>query len=125
MDPEANLRAQRDVAAAVMKLWDSAGDDGSFTAAQTAALVHHAYRLAELVQALDGWILGGGFLPAPWKQPDTQLSEFLDDVVDYLDDRQDVNDGEDGQPVPNTAMRLLHTAEILQARYDPTPEADT
>jgi hypothetical protein len=52
------------------------------------------------------------------------LAEFLTDVIDYLDDRQDVNDGDDGQPRPNKAMQLLHAAELLQTTFDPEPHRD-
>ena len=35
-----------------------------------------------------------------------EMVDTLHDVLDYLDDRSDVNDGANGQPVANRAMRL-------------------
>jgi hypothetical protein len=37
---------------------------------------------------------------------DLELEQLLDDLEEFLDDHQDVNDGADGQPVPNRAMSL-------------------
>jgi hypothetical protein len=71
MDPEANLRAQRETTRDIMKIWDACGHDGNFTPQQENELVHYAYRLAELVEALDGWIKGGGFLPSSWQKSRT------------------------------------------------------
>src|SRR5216683_3857489 len=68
MDPDANLIEQRAVTRDIMKIWDVCPEDGNFTAEQETELVHHAYRLAELVQALDEWIRSGGFLPAGWQK---------------------------------------------------------
>jgi hypothetical protein len=53
MDPEANLKDQRRLAERILN------GDGSES---------DAYRLAELVEALDEWIAKGGFLPARWKR---------------------------------------------------------
>lgn len=68
MDPNANLKEQREVCDFIMHVWDNASDDGSFTPDQEKDLVHAAYRLAELVQALDQWITGRGFLPVAWSR---------------------------------------------------------
>lgn len=38
--------------------------------------------------------------------PKTDFYELLCDIQDFLDNYVDVNDGDDGQPVPNKAMRL-------------------
>ena len=35
------------------------------------------------------------------------LDEWLAEVQDYLQQHEDIKDGEDGQPQPNTAMSLL------------------
>jgi hypothetical protein len=59
MDPNANLTEMRELAAAIMK------DD---SADPFYPIVGQAERLAELVQALDGWICNGGFLPRDWKR---------------------------------------------------------
>lgn len=58
MDPNANLREMLELAAAIL----AAGAEEESTD------VDNAFRLAELVGALDGWITGGGFLPARWAQ---------------------------------------------------------
>ncbi len=50
MDPNANLAEQRRIVAQIL--------DGDSSADWS--------RLAELVEALDQWIAGGGFLPAAW-----------------------------------------------------------
>ena len=67
MDPTANLAEQRRITVGIMKIWDACPEDGHFTGTQEADLARHAYRLAELVQALDAWMAGGGFLPDSWE----------------------------------------------------------
>lgn len=57
MDPDANLTEQRLI---VSKL---ATEDMSALEVQWAA-----HRLAALVEALDNWIVGGGFLPRAWRE---------------------------------------------------------
>jgi hypothetical protein len=52
MDPNANLTEQLEIAALLLN------DDPNNAVA--------AIRLAELVEALDGWLKGGGFLPDAW-----------------------------------------------------------
>jgi len=54
MDPESNLAAQRRIIARML----ADGSDHVDTS--------DAVRLAELAQALDEWIVGGGFLPRDW-----------------------------------------------------------
>ena len=63
MDPEANIREQGEIADVVMTIWDACSDDGDFTEEQQQHLIFHAYRLAELIQAMNEWIKRGGFLP--------------------------------------------------------------
>ena len=58
MDPNANLYEQIKCATRIMHAADTAGD----------AVSDDAYRLAELVTALDGWIRKGGFLPTQWER---------------------------------------------------------
>lgn len=55
MDPNANLEEQRSL---VQWLIAHPDEDTSTEAA----------RLADLVQALDEWLTGGGFLPNPWRR---------------------------------------------------------
>lgn len=57
MDPDSNLREQRKLAESIMKSFDS--DEG--------VDAHDAARLAELVDALDQWLVRGGFLPSRWQ----------------------------------------------------------
>lgn len=56
MDPTANLEEPRRVAQRLQA--------GHFTSEEEAARAGE--RLAELVEALDEWIAGGGFLPEQW-----------------------------------------------------------
>ena len=64
MDPNANLREQRELAREILELVDRIeyGRD-----ARRIELSARAARLAELVEALDQWIAGGGFLPDSWE----------------------------------------------------------
>jgi hypothetical protein len=43
-----------------------------------------------------------------------RLLDVLDEVWEYLDNHADVDDGDDGQPVANHAMRLA--IEVSKAR---------
>jgi hypothetical protein len=54
MDPNANLEELRTLVALILSEDEHEESD--------------ALRLAELVEALDGWIAGGGFLPAAWRR---------------------------------------------------------
>lgn len=55
MDPDANLEEQLRLVERLLKKMD----------------VHDALRLVELVEALDGWISNGGFLPKRWGREPT------------------------------------------------------
>lgn len=68
MDPDANLIEQREIVRAVLAIYDACADDGSLSPSQAASLETYAGRLAELVQALDEWLTGGGFLPSRWER---------------------------------------------------------
>lgn len=46
------------------------------------------------------------------------LIDLLHRCVDVLDNYSDVNDGEDGQPVPNRAMSLLTDVQLALERSD-------
>jgi hypothetical protein len=67
MDPNANLREQRELAKEILHIQDNCSAFGEFTYNQEQDLIQHAQRLAELVEALDGWIKKGGFLPDNWQ----------------------------------------------------------
>jgi hypothetical protein len=55
MDPEANIGEQRYLAAHLLHLQDACSDEGEFTYEQEQEIMRSAFRLAELVQALDAW----------------------------------------------------------------------
>lgn len=65
MDPDANLKEQREQAAILLSL--PADDLGNYTQEEQSRAYFASLRLAELVQALDQWITRGGFLPQAWK----------------------------------------------------------
>jgi hypothetical protein len=62
MDPTANLTEQRKLTQRILRC-----KRVSHVRAQCFICVGHAERLAELVEALDGWITRGGFLPTQWQ----------------------------------------------------------
>lgn len=68
MDPNANLREQRELVDEINDIQDEVGDDGVLTADQKEDLARAVFRLAELVEALDNWIRRGGFLPDTWQR---------------------------------------------------------
>lgn len=64
MDPDANLKEQREIATRMLRRIDREiltldERDGHETDSE---------RLAELAQALDEWLTKGGFLPAAWQR---------------------------------------------------------
>jgi hypothetical protein len=61
MDPNANLEEQLALAASIIAAFDD--PDGNIDIPD-----EDVERLAELVQALDGWIRKGGFLPRDWHE---------------------------------------------------------
>lgn len=66
MDPNANLREQRELAASIIDRVDgNAGGTDDLPIADADQTVAEALRLSELVQALDEWRLSGGFDPYP------------------------------------------------------------
>jgi hypothetical protein len=58
MDPNANLKEQLEQVQLLLYGEPLSADD----------LVEVAGRLAELVEALDGWLSKGGFLPGKWER---------------------------------------------------------
>jgi hypothetical protein len=61
MDPDANLKEQLQLAAALVEVDPEDPECGTAVATDT-------QRLAELVLALDDWINRGGFLPKQWRK---------------------------------------------------------
>jgi hypothetical protein len=81
VDPEACLTELRELAAAQVALDDS---DALATTTDPAELgrifaeaSERASRMAELFQALDQWLKGGGFLPANWKRSESTKGELV------------------------------------------------
>lgn len=56
MDPDANWQEQCELYKAMLDARNKTHDE----------LISKGTRLAELVEAMDVWIRGGGFLPAAW-----------------------------------------------------------
>ncbi len=61
MDPDANLRELRDLAARGAAYYEGEDVDCDSWGDMS------AYRLIELIQALDEWLSKGGFLPRTWR----------------------------------------------------------
>lgn len=66
MDPNANLKEQRELVKQINAIQDACSEEGKFTRLQECELVDAGLRLAELVEALDNWIRNGGFKPTAW-----------------------------------------------------------
>lgn len=64
MDPIANLKEQRRLAAQILDVESQDWEIGQADVARDAVL-RDSLRLAELVQALDEWMQHGGF--SPWR----------------------------------------------------------
>lgn len=62
MDPDANLKEQLSLIRRFLDL-----EVNKLTGPEMGSLVYDACRLAELVEALDGWITRGGFVPERWQ----------------------------------------------------------
>lgn len=69
MDPNATLARLRGMAKAALT------DADAKTWPEKATIVAFTTEFAELFQALDAWIVGGGFLPAKWSAKLTRRSE--------------------------------------------------
>jgi hypothetical protein len=59
MDPNSNLKAQREV---IARLIADEYEGTGYT------VEHDGRHLADLAEALDGWISKGGFLPYAWRK---------------------------------------------------------
>ncbi len=66
MDPNANLAEQRALVERLNHAWDCSDLDGLLPTYEANQALDAAFRLSELVQALDEWIVSGGFLPTAW-----------------------------------------------------------
>lgn len=67
MDPDSNLAEQLAIVARINAARDGAAEDtGSLDRATELDVMDDAFRLAELVEALNTWICRGGALPLGW-----------------------------------------------------------
>lgn len=66
MDPNANVDEQIYLATSLRKIIDSARTTGTCNGDDRANIIAKGLRLAELVEALDHWITGGGAMPVRW-----------------------------------------------------------
>jgi hypothetical protein len=69
VDPDANLREQRELSAAIIRT-----ADGEPFAGRTELQATRAERLAELVQALEEWVMKGGAMPDDWQAAQARAS---------------------------------------------------
>lgn len=67
MDPDSNLKEQLELSKDIIALVE---DQGVLSEEDVSDLEEKATRLAELVEALDGWINSRGFLPKRWRMDD-------------------------------------------------------
>jgi hypothetical protein len=69
MNPNANIEEQRRLVVAIARLVDckSRADNAAHNELAREGAVM-ASRLAELIQALDGWLCSGGALPRTWER---------------------------------------------------------
>jgi hypothetical protein len=124
MDPNANLKEQREIVDQIIDALDaSTAEDADVWDDERVrdVLADNLARFCDLVQALDGWLSGGGFLPEAWARgrkpldllPTHQradVSSLFDSLHEYLDERQDVHDGAD-TAAPNQEMVMLQALE--------------
>jgi hypothetical protein len=67
MDPDSNIREQLEIAEEINSISDAVDPDtGRYTIGQLDDLADKALRLAELVEALNTWLMRGGYLPVHW-----------------------------------------------------------
>lgn len=67
MDPNANLQKQREIVQRLQELHDVGRQHSGLDISDEDEVMALAMQLAELVEALDGWLSKGGFLPDVWK----------------------------------------------------------
>ena len=63
MDPSANIAEQCEIAAELLAICEQCDDDGRISDRDSGNVAEEAFRLAELVQALDEWRRKGGYDP--------------------------------------------------------------
>lgn len=78
MDPNANLREQRELVKEINAIQDACSEEGEFVFTQEADLIDACLRLAALVGALDDWITHGGFLPEDWHRSNDAPPDWVE-----------------------------------------------
>jgi len=81
MDPNANIEEQLRITAELQTL---ANSPGPLTPEQADHVAQRVFRLAELIEALDFWLTGGGFLPERWRQPNVPLHNAVTDLQNQI-----------------------------------------
>lgn len=77
MDPDANLQEQRELAGTIIAHGEEQIPQGSDPGDTTL----DAYRLAELVEALDEWLAVGGFAPKRWITNRDQARQAIREAI--------------------------------------------
>ena len=67
MDPDSNLREQREVRSRLLAAFDAADPDTG----EWRPDLDDVYRLTELCEGLDVWLARGGAVPRAWQSDDT------------------------------------------------------
>lgn len=68
MDPNANLQEQLELVAKVFAAIPEGQANAGLPQMSVGDMTATAERLAELIEALDGWLSKGGFLPRRWSR---------------------------------------------------------
>jgi hypothetical protein len=84
MDPTANLEEQMRLAAKIIKACDRGEDPlDPMPAVITRIIAADGQRLAELVEALTGWIRRGGAFPKQWTSTNAQTENVLSELFGH------------------------------------------
>lgn len=78
MDPDSNLRDQREIRQRLLKAFDAADPDTG----EWHPDLDDVYQLAELSEALDGWLSRDGALPREWQTGCDQPSNWWEALFD-------------------------------------------
>ena len=78
MDPDANLREQREVTRRLLAAFDAAHPDSG----EWHPDLDDVYRLAELAEALDSWLSRAGAPPRDWQSDGDQQGNWWEALFD-------------------------------------------
>jgi len=78
MDPDSNLREQREIRQRLLKAFDAADPDTG----EWHPDLDDVYKLDELSKALDGWLSRDGALPRDWESDGVQQSNWWEALFD-------------------------------------------